>query len=390
MKLDLEFRVPIEPSLTDSSKPSDPIPSLESGLLAMFASRQSQFVEVYQQIINGLPEQIAMVDDQWVILAVNQAWTKTAALYGYDALIPGTNYLEFCAARANEGHSPAAIVVDGIKEMQSANRPWFRFTYHGKDRWEGFAFQLCVNRIQVGDRTLYTVTRYDVTELVHLRQMREEFSHSLIEHQGEERRRMAREVHDSTMQLLAGMGMSLGQLKRTRHSKASGEIVDEMEQLLTEAQRELRAISYLAHAPEVSEIGLAKALRQLAGGFGRRTGLNIAMDADEDVKLSPAAEVAVYRMVQEALSNVHRHSRATDAAVGLYQRRSILHVAIADNGIGMPDHVRRGVGLASMRDRIEELGGRLMIRAGHPGTVLIASVPAHAETRAVGDLAIAV
>jgi two-component system NarL family sensor kinase len=390
MKLDLEFQAPIEPSLTDSSKLGDPIPSLESGLLAMFASRQSQFVEVYQQIIDGLPEQVALVDDQWIILAVNKAWTKTAALYGYDALIPGTNYLEFCAARANEGHSPAAIVVDGIKEMQSANRPWFRFTYHGKDRWEGFAFQLCVNRIQVGDRTLYTVTRYDVTELVHLRQMREEFSHSLIEHQGEERRRMAREVHDSTMQLLAGMGMSLGQLKRTRHSKASGEIVDEMEQLLTEAQRELRAISYLAHAPEVSEIGLAKALRQLAGGFGRRTGLNIAMDADEDVKLSPAAEVAVYRMVQEALSNVHRHSRATDAAVGLYQRRSILHVAIADNGIGMPDHVRRGVGLASMRDRIEELGGRLMIRAGHPGTVLIASVPAHAETRAVGDLAIAV
>ncbi len=356
---------------------------------AIFAARQPQFIEVYQQIINGLPEQIALVDDQWIILAVNPAWTKTAAFYGYDALTPGTNYLEFCAARADEGHSPAAIVVDGIKEMERADRPSFRFTYHGKDRWEGFAFQLCVNRIEVADRTLYTVTRYDVTELVHLRQMREEFSHSLIEHQAEERRRMAREVHDSTMQLLAGMGLSLGQLKRTRHSRASGEIVDEMEQLLGEAQRELRAISYLAHAPEVSELGLAKALRQLAGGFGRRTGLNIVMNAAEDLTLSPAAEVAIYRMVQEALSNVHRHGHATDAAVGLYQRRSMLHVAVTDNGIGMPEHVRRGVGLSSMRDRIEELGGRLMIRAGHPGTVLIASVPTHAETRSVGDLAIA-
>ena len=388
MKLDLEFQAPIQPSPKDSSQSS--IPSLEGDLRALFTERQAQFTEVFQQIINGLPEQIALVDDQWKILVVNPAWTKTAALYGYDALIPGTNYLEFCEARAKEGHNPADLAAKGIRNLEKSGKPTFSFTYLGKDRWEGFAFQLFIKRIEVEGRPHYIVTRYDVTELVHLRQMREEFSHSLIEHQAEERRRMAREVHDSTMQLLAGMGLSLGQLKRTRHSKASGEIVEEMEGLLGEAQRELRAISYLAHAPEVSELGLAKALRQLAGGFGRRTGLNIAMNADEDLMLSPAAEVAVYRVVQEALSNVHRHARATDAAVLLHQRRSILHIAVADNGIGMPEHVRRGVGLSSMHDRIAELGGRLMIRPGNPGTLLIASVPAHAETRSVGDLAIAV
>ena len=102
-----------------------------------------------------------------------------------------------------------------------------------------------------------------------------------------------------------------------------------------------------------------------------------------------AAEVAIYRLVQEALSNVHRHAHATDAAVGLHHRNSILHVAVADNGVGMPEHVRRGVGLSSMRARIEELGGRLMIRPGNPGTVLIASIPAHSEIRSVGDLAAA-
>lgn len=388
MKLDLEFQAPIQPSPKDSSQSS--IPSLEGDLRALFTERQAQFTEVFQQIINGLPEQIALVDDQWKILVVNPAWTKTAALYGYDALIPGSNYLEFCEARAKEGHNPADLAAKGIRNLEKSGKPTFSFTYLGKDRWEGFAFQLFIKRIEVEGRPHYIVTRYDVTELVHLRQMREEFSHSLIEHQAEERRRMAREVHDSTMQLLAGMGLSLGQLKRTRHSKASGEIVEEMEGLLGEAQRELRAISYLAHAPEVSELGLAKALRQLAGGFGRRTGLNIAINADDDLMLSPAAEVAVYRMVQEALSNVHRHARATDAAVVLHQRRSILHIAVADNGIGMPERVRRGVGLSSMHDRIAELGGRLMIRPGKPGTLLIASVPAHAETRSVGDLAIAV
>lgn len=387
MKLDLEFRAPIEPSPTDSSRVNHPMPSLESGLRAMFTDRQPQFAEIFQQIINGLPEQIALVDDQWVILAANPAWIRTAELYGYDALRPGTNYLEFCADRAKEGHTPAKIVADGIREMERTGRDSFRFTYHGRDRWEGHSFQICINRFDIAGRRYATTTRYEVTELVHLREMRAEFSHSLIEHQAEERRRMAREVHDSTMQLLAGMGLSLGQLKRSRHSKATGDIVEEIEQMLGEAQRELRAISYLAHAPLVSELGLSRALRQLAGGFGRRTGLNIVLDLNDELILQPAVEVAVYRLVQEALSNVHRHARATEVTVTLQQRRSILHVVVADNGIGMPAKVKRGVGLSSMRDRIEELGGRLMVSRANPGTVLIGSVPAHAEIRPVGDLA---
>lgn len=352
---------------------------------------QPVFIETFRQIISSLPEQIALVDENWVILAINPAWIRTAALYGYDALVPGTNYLTFCEERAREGHTPAALAAKGIRELERNGEPSFRFTYEGKDRWEGFAFQLCVNRIACDGRTLYSVTRYDITELVHLRHMREEHSHSLIEHQAEERRRIAREVHDSTMQLLAGLGLSLGQLKQKKQPKATVGLVGEMEELLGEAQRELRAISFLAHPPMLSELGLARAIRQLAGGFARRTGLAIATNADEDLQVLPAVEVAVYRVVQEALSNAHRHARATEVAVGLYQRRSMLHIAIADNGVGMPEKIRRGVGLSSMRERIEEIGGRLMVRSRHPGTgtVLIASVPAHPETRAVGDLALA-
>jgi two-component system NarL family sensor kinase len=350
-------------------------------------STRRDFVETFQQIVNGLREQIALLDDQWTILAANPAWTRTARLYGYDALIAGTNYLEFCSARANEGHTPARLVADGIREMERSGDTSFTFTYHGKDRWEGHSFQICIDRFEVDGRRYASTTRYEVTELVHLRQMREEFSHSLIQHQGVERRRMAREVHDSTMQLLAGMGLSLVQLKRSRHSKAAHTTIEEIEKLLADAQRELRAMAYLAHAPEVSELGLARALRQLAGGFGKRTGLTIALQIDDPPPLSTAAQVAIYRMTQEALSNIHRHSRATDAVVGLHLRRSTVFVVVADNGVGVPQRLRKGVGLSSMHDRIEELGGRLMIRAGNPGTVLIASIPAHAETRRIGDLA---
>ena len=318
------------------------------------------------------------------------AWLRTAALYSYDDLKPGTNYLGFCTDRAKEGHKPAALVADGIRRMLRTGQTSFHFTYHGTDRWEGHAFQICINRFDLAGRMYATTTRYDVTELVRLRQMREEFSLSLIEHQAEERRRMAREVHDSTMQLLVGMGFSLGQLKRSRHSKTVDLVLDEMGQLLAEAQSELRTISFLAHAPLVSELGLSRALRQLAGGFGTRTGLNIAMNLDDELVLAPATEVAIYRTVQEALSNVHRHAQATEVTISMLQRRSFLHVVVADNGIGMPANVKRGVGLSSMHDRIEELGGRLLVSSAKPGTVLIASVPASAEIRSVGDLATAV
>ena len=348
------------------------------------------FVETFQQIINGLPEQIALVDEDWTILAVNPAWVRTAAFYGYDQLVPGTNYLGFCEMVAEQGHAPAGLAAKGIRGMARNGEPSFSFVYHGKDRWEGFAFQLCIKRIEAAGRTMYTVTRYDVTELIHLRLMREEFSHSLIEHQDEERRRMAREVHDSTMQLVASLGLSLGQIKRSKNVKTRTGIVGEMEELVGQIQRELRAVSFLAHPPMVSELGFAKAVRQLAGGFGRRTGLAIEVDVDDTLSLSHPAEVAIYRMIQEALSNVHRHAQATEIVIGLHQRRSTLHITIADNGTGMPEKLRTGVGLSSMRERIEEIGGRLMIRAGRPGTILMASLPLHGEIRAVGDLAIAV
>ena len=345
-------------------------------------------VDVFQQLINGLPEQIALTDENWTILAVSHAWTKTAALYDYYDLLPGTNYLSFCQSKAEEGHTAAGMVARGIAEIDAGTKDSYRFVYHGSDRWEGHAFQLCINRLEIGGQTLATITRYDVTELVQLRRLREGFSHSLIEGQAEERRRIAGEVHDSTMQLLAGLGLSLGQLKRTRKSNTTVEIIADMEQLLGEAQREIRSISYLAHPPLLKELGLANALRELVGGFGRRTGLRVALQIDEEPgDCWRTAEIRLYRVIQEALSNIHRHAHATDAAVVLTVRRELVHVVVVDNGIGMPDQIRQGVGLSSMKQRIVEFGGRLTLRRASPGTILIASVPWQSQIRSVGDLA---
>ncbi len=299
-----------------------------------------------------------MLDENWIILAVNEAWIRTAALYGYSALQPGTNYFEFCRDRTEEGHGAARPAVEGIEQINAGASSSFRYLYDGNDRWEGHTFQLCINRLEIAGRSFATVTRYDVTELVHLRREREGFGHSLMEGQAEERRRIAREIHDSTLQLLTSLGLAVGQLKRTQGPGETLDIVAEMEQLLTETHREIRSISYLAHPPLLEEMGLAGALRALAEGFDRRTALTVALHIDEGPSLDwHAAAVVLYRIVQEALSNVYRHAHATHVAIGLYNRGSMFHVVVSDDGVGMPAHILRGVGLPGMCERLAELGG---------------------------------
>lgn len=343
---------------------------------------QPAFLDFFNQLIDGLPDQIALLDGRWNILAVNEAWTKTAASYDYGALKPGANYLRFCEEKAAEGHSPASLVVAGIREIDSGTRSAFRFVYHGRDKWEGHAFRFCLNRIEILGRTYATATRYDVTELLRLRRMREDFSRSLIEVQGDERRRMAREIHDSTMQLLVGLGLDLGQLKRATRPDEAAAIMGEMEQLLDQAQRELRSMSYLAHPPSLDDMDLAGALKSLVEGFGRRTGLRI----DLRIETAPggawrSAETALYRVVQEALSNIQRHARATAAEVILTRRSAAIHLVVADNGVGIPPAASHGVGLSSIRSRLRELGGRLTLRSAAPGTILIASLPFRTPSR---------
>jgi two-component system, NarL family, sensor kinase len=348
------------------------------------------FIEIWQSLVNGLPEQIALLDSDWNIVVVNESWTRTAELYGLFALMPGTNYLDFCQTKAIEGHTPAQDTIDGLSDIMSGKTNSFRIVYNGSERWKGHDFQVCVNRFNVGDRTYASVTRYDVTELLELRRLREEFSDSVMRGQAEERRRLGREIHDSTMQLLAGLGLLIAVFRRRCDTSECYPILDEMDELLSEAQKEIRSISYLAHPPLLDKMALGDALKSLVEGFSRRTDLPVTFEVSGDPQFCcPAAEGALYRVVQEALSNVHRHSKASAASVLLRQGRTMTHVVIADNGVGMPAHVCAGVGLSGMRARLSELGGRLFVYSSRtPGTAVIASVPCKRHVNLGGDLAL--
>jgi signal transduction histidine kinase len=231
--------------------------------------------------------------------------------------------------------------------------------------------------MELGGARFATVTRYDVSELAELRKLREDFNSILIKTQDEERRRMARELHDSTMQLLVGLGFAVGQLKRTGLQGDAPRLVADIEGILAETQRELRTISYLAHPPQLDRAKMADALGLLVAGFGRRTGLAASFEMEglsPDLRL--ASQMAIYRVVQEALANIHRHARATACSVRLVARRGMLHVIVTDNGQGISSNSQPGVGLLGMRSRLDELGGRLTVRSLSPGTAIVASVPA--------------
>jgi two-component system, NarL family, sensor kinase len=176
--------------------------------------------------------------------------------------------------------------------------------------------------------------------------------------------------------------MKIGQFERSGPTAVQASLIEEMRELVTEAQQAIRSISYLIHPPLLGKLTLPEALMELVEGLSRRTELDVKFETVGEAQIcNSAAEEAAYRIVQEALSNVHRHSNARKATVRLTQREAIMHIVIADDGAGMPDHVRSGVGLAGMRSRLSELGGRLFIRSRTPGTAVIASIPAKRDGR---------
>ena len=216
-----------------------------------------------------------------------------------------------------------------------------------------------------------------------------ELSGQLLALQEEERQRIARELHDSTAQHLVAASLGLSGLEaevRPPGLKALGEI----EGLLTEALRELRIFTYLLHPPNLAKDGLQATLRDFAEGFAGRTGLVARIRVPEEVDELPSElQRAILRVVQEALTNVHRHACASHVAVNARIMSGRLVVRIRDNGRGMTGPVRSdgstrlGVGMTGMRARLEQFGGDLRIRTGRSGTCVVAMVPVPTAGRAL-------
>ena len=201
----------------------------------------------------------------------------------------------------------------------------------------------------------------------------------LVNTREQERRRLCRELHDGLGPTLAGLALSLGTAQAL--SAGQPDLHELLGRLTAETQRavtDLRRIVYGLRPSALDELGLAGALRDQAERF-RCQAPTLAISLDAPVKslanLPPVVEMACYRIVTEALANVARHAHATRCAVRIHLDQGV-HVDVRDNGAGLPAHWRAGVGIASMRERVSELGGEMVIEPSRPhGTRVAARLP---------------
>ena len=223
------------------------------------------------------------------------------------------------------------------------------------------------------------VTNYKIAQLE-----AKHLSQRVLSIQDDERQRIAQDLHDLTSQHLAAISLNLIALKG---AKGSCGVIEDIENSLDEASKELRTFTYLLHPPALADDGLLETLARYVEGFRRRTRLSVILRSRGAIdELSRPAQELILRVVQEALANVHRHAAASQARVFLRRRGNRIHIVVRDNGHGLEaaengshgERLATGVGIAGMTARMRQLGGRFHIRSRPSGTIVHAIVPVRA------------
>jgi PAS domain S-box-containing protein len=213
-----------------------------------------------------------------------------------------------------------------------------------------------------------------------------DLSARLLRVQDEERRRIARDLHDSTGQNLALLSMNLSALE-SEASLFSPNLAKGLEQnaeVVREISSELRTLSYLLHPPLLEEVGLESALRWYIDGFDKRSNIKVSLELSPNLgRLPRDLELAVFRVIQECLTNIHRHSGSATANIRVMRSAGDIHVTVRDEGKGIPPAKLAklaaagdaGVGLRGMRERVKSLGGELQIESDGKGTEIRMVIP---------------
>lgn len=378
----LKFDRDPKQGLPPVARPSRPPTSLKPRQLFLESAGLWSRLDALQSMIDELPDEIALADARWNILAVNQAWTLKASESPRRELRPGRNYLEQLEGWAAEGNEDSRLVAAAVREMSAGTRLSLEHDYslevNGKDR----DYKVKISLFRLGDSDLAAITRHEITDLAQLARQNRRLEKSLMSVQEEERRRIGRELHDATAQLLVALHLCNLRLKHMHRDGESAALLSEVDETLGRVNEEIRAISYLLHPPTLDERGLVESIDAMARGFARRTGLRINFWFDGQIEAwDMVVQATLYRVAQEALTNVHRHADADHVCIRLVAKPArFLHLIVEDDGVGISDEALSsaaplGVGIAGMQSRVTELGGRLSFHRMDKGTCLIASVP---------------
>jgi signal transduction histidine kinase len=256
-----------------------------------------------------------------------------------------------------------------------------------------------MNELREANERLATVSAQAHSMAEEARQREAEYrrlSGRLLQLQDEERRRLAVDLHDSTGQCLAALAMNLDLLQRAKTAldTRSRRVLKESRSLAEQCSREVRTFAYLLHPPLLDETGLLSAVRWYVEGFTKRSGIQVVMELDDIGRLAMPIETALFRVVQESLTNVHRHSSASSASIRLTGTTDSIVLGIQDRGRGLRDDRTEtdgvplpgtlGVGIQGMRERITQLGGTFEIDFTHKGTTVRVCLPLKEDRREAG------
>ena len=264
------------------------------------------------------------------------------------------------------------------------------------DRWEGelrhttkYGYQITVSsrwttlRDRNGKSEGWLEINTDITARKRAEEAARRLSGRILSLQDDERRRIARGLHDSLGQYLAALKMNLDVFRTSKDDKAK--LASDCAEIVDKCLNETRTISHLLHPPLLDEAGFDSAARWYVDGFSQRSGIKVNLNLPQKLsRMHRDVEVALFRAVQECLTNVHRHSGSSVVDVRLSLSAKQIRLEIKDDGRGIPQERLRslnqgaadaGVGLAGMRERIRELGGSLEIRSERAGVTVIVRIP---------------
>ena len=320
------------------------------------------------------------------------------------ALTPGTSVSENELFRRAMKH-PESGVVEGFGEAMGTDMLYGYESVHGYDMsiLAGQTREAALERWRDHRRTTLMVTGTASLVLIVMTALLSHYSATrrrigaereqaladlsrtageIMRLQDDERRRIGRDLHDSTGQTLAALEIGLARVLQASPTADRRELLEQCAQLASQCSNEIRTASYLLHPPLLDELGLLSALRWLADGFHARSGIEARLDLPESMsRLSRDEELTLFRVAQEALTNVHRHAQSPWAAVRLRDGTDSVTLEVEDGGLGgsSPDASRGsfplGVGLAGMRERVRQVGGTFGVESLGSGTIVRATLP---------------
>jgi signal transduction histidine kinase len=352
------------------------------------AMKQSQ--RLLQSAIDALDARVALLDNKGTLVAVNETWRLTSKVNGNEVPELGRNYLELCDVGAEGVRS----VPDGIRKVLSGELKDFRCVYPEGKGSETSWFQVRVNQFHIDGVLWIVVAHENVTEIKQAHDAQQQLTGLLLRTQDDTRRQIARDLHDVTVQDLAAIQGDLTRLQRAseKTDHDAQDIIEESISLCDRIVQQLRTQSYLLHPPLLDEAGLLAALHLFVRGFTKRSGIEVELLIMEDIpRFGVDAETALFRVVQECLTNIHRHSGSKSAVIWITREEGTIRVQITDDGRGFsvpaeldtPEaSLTMGVGIMGMRQRLKQLGGTLVIESSSDGTTINARVPIEEDKRA--------